>query len=65
MEISKRKSLCNYLKQTKMSFFKNEGQDGKTVPFWGWYQWEGGEYKQRVTKGEFHGNIFLCMKMEK
>jgi hypothetical protein len=27
-------SLYTYLKQTKMSFFKNEGQEGKTSPVW-------------------------------
>jgi hypothetical protein len=25
----------------KMSLFKNEGQEGKTGPVWGWYQWWG------------------------
>jgi hypothetical protein len=31
--------MCSYLKQTKMSFFKNGEQEGKTGPVWGWYQW--------------------------
>jgi hypothetical protein len=30
---------------------KNEGQESKTNPVWGWYQWEGGGHKERVKKG--------------
>jgi hypothetical protein len=40
-------SLYRYLKQTKMSFFKNE-QEGKAGPVWGLYQWEGED--KRVWK---------------
>jgi hypothetical protein len=35
MEMSQGNSLCSYLKQTKMSFFKNREQEGKTGPVWG------------------------------
>jgi hypothetical protein len=32
----------------------------------GWYQWEGGEYKQRVKEDEGSENImYWSMKMEK
>jgi hypothetical protein len=34
MEMSQGNSLYSYLKQTKMSFFKNRGQEGKTSPVW-------------------------------
>jgi hypothetical protein len=32
----------------KMTFFKNRGQEGKTVLSGGWYQWQGEGYKERV-----------------
>jgi hypothetical protein len=38
MEMSQGNSLCNYLKQTKMSFFffyKIGEQEGRTGPAWG------------------------------
>jgi hypothetical protein len=32
-----------------MPFFsKNGEQDGKTDPIWGWYQWEGRGYKEKL-----------------
>jgi hypothetical protein len=34
MEISQGNSLYSHLKQTKISFFKNRGQEGKTDPVW-------------------------------
>jgi hypothetical protein len=27
----------------------------------GWYQWEGGEYKERLKKGEYGGNTMYLM----
>jgi hypothetical protein len=58
-----------YLTQTKLSFFfpkKNREQEGKTGPVVGEYQWEGGDYKERVQKSGYGKNImYLCMKMEK
>jgi hypothetical protein len=39
MEMLQGNSL--YLIQTKMSFFKNREQEGKTGFVWGWHQWEG------------------------
>jgi hypothetical protein len=51
-KMSQGKSLCSYLKQIKMSFFffyKNREQEGITVSVWEYrYQWEGGEYEERV-----------------
>jgi hypothetical protein len=43
MEMSQGNSLYNYLKQTKLSFFKNKNreQEGRTGPR-GWCQGEGG-----------------------
>jgi hypothetical protein len=35
MKMSQGNSLYSYLKQTKMSFCKNGGQEGKTGPVWG------------------------------
>jgi hypothetical protein len=34
MEMSQENSLYSYLKQTKMSFFKNREQKGKSGPVW-------------------------------
>jgi hypothetical protein len=34
MEVSQWNSLCNYLKQIKMSFFNIGEQEGKTGPIW-------------------------------
>jgi hypothetical protein len=45
-----------------MSVYKNEGQEGKTNPFWGWYQWEGGGHKETPSAAknkqtpQGHGN---------
>jgi hypothetical protein len=48
-----------------MSFFKNEGQEGKTDPVWGWYQWKCGGQREMMKEGEYDGNIaYLCTKME-
>jgi hypothetical protein len=52
MEMSQGNSLYNYLKQTKMSFFKNREEEGKAGPMWGWTQWQEGGYKERVWEGE-------------
>jgi hypothetical protein len=49
-----------------MSLFKNRGQEGKTDRAGGWYQWEGGGYKERVKEGEYGANIeYTCMQIEK
>jgi hypothetical protein len=43
-----------------------ENRKAKLVLSEGWYQWEGGEYKERVKEGNCCGNIlYSCMKMEK
>jgi hypothetical protein len=49
MEMSQGNSLYIYLKQTKMSFFffRKTEQEGNQVLSGGWYQWEGGGYKER------------------
>jgi hypothetical protein len=47
------------------TLFKNEGQEGKTGLFWGWYQWEVGGHKERVNEGEYDGCIlYSYMKTE-
>jgi hypothetical protein len=48
MEMSQGNSLYRYLKQTKMSFFKNREQEGKTGHAWGLVTVGGGGYKERV-----------------
>jgi hypothetical protein len=49
-----------------MFFQKTEVKKVKQVQSGGWYQWEGGEYKERVKEGECGRNImYSCMKMEK
>jgi hypothetical protein len=48
MDMSQWNSLYSYLKQTKMSFFKNGEQDCKPGPIGGLYQWEGGGYKEKL-----------------
>jgi hypothetical protein len=45
-------TLCIGILNKKMSFFKNKGQRGKTVPVWGMVQWEGEDIR---TKG--HGRL--------
>jgi hypothetical protein len=44
--------LCSYLKQTELSFSKTKVRKLKRVFSEGWYQWEGGGYKERVKEGE-------------
>jgi hypothetical protein len=50
LEMSQGSSLYSYLKQTKMSFFKNGGQEGKTGPVWGLAPVGGGGHKERVEE---------------
>jgi hypothetical protein len=48
---SQKKTKVLYLKQTKIPFFKNGQQEGKTGPTWRrrpYLQWEGGGYQERV-----------------
>jgi hypothetical protein len=40
-----------------MSFFRNEGQEGKTGLSGGWCQWERGGDKEKVKEGECGGHI--------
>jgi hypothetical protein len=43
-----------------MSFFfprKTEYRNANQVLSGGWYQWEGGRYKERVWESEYGGNI--------
>jgi hypothetical protein len=40
-----------------MSFFKMEERTVKQILSWGWYQWEGVKYKERMKEGEYGGNI--------
>jgi hypothetical protein len=64
--MSQRNSLCSYLKQIKMSFFKNREHEGKTGLVWGLAPVGGGRYKERMWEGEYGRNIlYSCMKMEK
>jgi hypothetical protein len=45
--------------------FKNEGQEGKIVLFWGWYLREVTGYKERVNEDEYSGFIsYSYMKIE-
>jgi hypothetical protein len=53
------------LKKQKCLFFKNGGQEGKTGAFWELVAVEGGGYEERVQEGEYDGNMYSCMKMEK
>jgi hypothetical protein len=42
-----------------------ENRKVKQVLSGGWYQWEGGGYKERVQEGEYGGNsMYSCMKVE-
>jgi hypothetical protein len=59
MEMSQANSLCSYLKQTKMTFFKNRGQEGKPGPAWGLAPVGRGGYKERVWEGECGGYYVL------
>jgi hypothetical protein len=52
-----------------MSFFKNEGQEGKTSPFWGVGTsvrgWRAGGIKERVKEDKYgRSTTYSCMKME-
>jgi hypothetical protein len=46
---------------TKMSFLKNEGQEGKTGPVWGWGPVGGGGHKEKVKKGKYDGSFLLVL----
>jgi hypothetical protein len=49
-----------------MSFFKKEGQEGKTGSHWGCSQCKGEGYKKRIKEAESSGNVICsCMRMEK
>jgi hypothetical protein len=50
MEMSQGNSLhyIAILNKQECLFFKNGEQEGKMGPVWGWYQWEGRGYKERV-----------------
>jgi hypothetical protein len=49
-----------------MQFKKIESRKVKQVLSGGWYQWEWGEYKERVKEAEYSENImYSCMEMEK
>jgi hypothetical protein len=49
-----------------MSFFKNKGQEGKTVPAWGLVPVGGEGYREGVKEDEYGGDaMYSCMKMEK
>jgi hypothetical protein len=61
MEMSQQNILYNYIKQKNVFFYRKV----KQVLSRGWYQWEGGEYKERVKKSECSRNImYSCVKME-
>jgi hypothetical protein len=65
MEMPQGNSLCSYLKQTKMTFFKNREQEGKTGPGWEMAQVGEGRYKERVRRVNMVNIMHSCMKMEK
>jgi hypothetical protein len=49
-----------------MSFFKSEGQAGKTGPVWGdWYSGRRRGLKGRGEDGEYGNIIYSCMKTKK
>jgi hypothetical protein len=48
-----------------MSFSKMEGRKVKQVLSGGWYKWEEEDIRKRVYYGEYSGNTYSCMKMEK
>jgi hypothetical protein len=47
------------LNKQKCLFSKMKDRKIKQVPFWCWYQWEWGGYREGVKKGKFGGNICL------
>jgi hypothetical protein len=53
----------------KVTIFKNEQSQVllalKQVLSGVWHQWEGVGYKERVEEGEYGGNIYSYMKMDK
>jgi hypothetical protein len=56
------KHLYSYLKQTKMSFFKNREQEGKTGPVWGLVPVGGGRLMERVWEDKCGENImYSCI----
>jgi hypothetical protein len=61
MEMSQGEILWSYLQKTKMSFFRNKGQEGKTGPVWGLAPVGGGGCKERVQEGEYGG--ILCTRV--
>jgi hypothetical protein len=52
MEMSQWNSLYSYLKQIKVSFFNNKGQEGKTGLVWSLLPVVGGGYKGRMKEDE-------------
>jgi hypothetical protein len=44
-------------------FFYKIGEQGQNRSYlWGWYQWEGGGYKERVKEGEYGTNtVHTCV----
>jgi hypothetical protein len=58
MEMSQGNSLCSYLKQTKMSFFKSREQEGESGPVWGLAPVGEGGHREKGEGGEY-GRI-LC-----
>jgi hypothetical protein len=51
------------LYKQKCLFSKTRNRKVKKTVSGGWYQWEGGGYKERVKEGENSGNImYSCMK---
>jgi hypothetical protein len=44
-----------------MYLFKNEEQEGKTGPVWGWYQWVG----EDIRKGCRSVSIVVMYEMDK
>jgi hypothetical protein len=65
---NKKWSKKNKQKETRSSKppIVNREQEGKTGLLEDWHQWEGGEYKEKMSEGEYGRNImYSCMKMEK
>jgi hypothetical protein len=65
--MSQGNSLCNYLKQKKMSlFYKTGEQKGKTGPVWkwgDWYQWEGEDIRKEYRR--MNRVEILCTQIRK
>jgi hypothetical protein len=46
----------------KMSFLRNEVQEGKTSPAWALYHWERGRHRERVKEGKYGGStMYSCI----